>query len=165
MDRKGEAMSYVRMGTEGSDVYVYASYDAIHCEWCQLTSPCNSWQTESMSAMLEHLQKHRDVGHCVPQFAIDTITSDRDTYGDNVAELNRRWDRSLGLVPYMTLCDACYEPYVGKHHEELTIGIGSAICERCGKEASQRAGTCAGAVHTPRRTDIERIDKENPCQS
>jgi hypothetical protein len=71
-------MSYCRFGHD-SDVFVYASGDNVFtCCVCKLArDDMGEWE-HGGEAILEHLEKHRQAGHKVPQYAIDILRAELD---------------------------------------------------------------------------------------
>lgn len=76
-------MSYVRFGSEGSDVYVYLDVSGYLC--CCACHLGDHWEHRSTDAMIAHLQEHRDAGHCVPQFCIDRLLADKNETDEWIA--------------------------------------------------------------------------------
>lgn len=70
-------MSYVRWGTDNSDVYLYESADGCVCCGCSidLADPIG-YTTRNLDDMLAHLRLHRKVGHVVPDW-VDTALRER----------------------------------------------------------------------------------------
>ena len=98
-------MSYARFGSDGSDVYVYASSRGIECCGCCLiprhwvddpASPIGGYlrkddptQTETYSsnaAAIAHMEAHRAAGHVVPEQVFERL---RDP--DDVAQNEAMW--------------------------------------------------------------------------
>ena len=69
-------MSYCRVSTD-SDVYVfYNTGDFYECCGCRFGGPSPMLRTAT--EMLEHLRKHQEAGHKVPQYAIDGLKEDAE---------------------------------------------------------------------------------------
>lgn len=80
-------MSYARFGSQGSDVYVYAGSRGFVCCWCWLNKPPKTNPESVFGAdtlcdteqeMIDHLRKHREAGHTVPNRAIERLESERE---------------------------------------------------------------------------------------
>lgn len=73
-------MSYARFGWDGSDVYVIhaGDLDALEC-YC-----ADRFVTPLRSEMVSHLMAHRERGDCVPQEAMDELTTEIEHDGDSV---------------------------------------------------------------------------------
>lgn len=72
-------MSYARFGWEGSDVYVYEHFAGfIECCGCWF----QDWDGEDFPQLktareaLEHLEKHVEAGHCVPDKTFERIRAE-----------------------------------------------------------------------------------------
>lgn len=65
-------MSYARKGLDGSDVYVYPTGGPIVCHECPFSG--DNHEELSPAGMLDHMRRHREAGHTVPQAAIDRLT-------------------------------------------------------------------------------------------
>ncbi len=61
-------MSYVRMGENDSDVYVYMSTAGLIC--------CGGRPMTSTAAMVAHLEAHIADGHAVPDYVIPALLAD-----------------------------------------------------------------------------------------
>ena len=72
-------MSYVRFGTDGSNVYVYGGEHSIVCSCCGLDGPSDHF---SYTSIIKHLRKHQEYGHCVPDFVFKKLERDKKLYGD-----------------------------------------------------------------------------------
>jgi len=73
-------MSYVRLGENGSDVYVYDSaLGGFECCACKLDATV-AFLTRS--GMIAHLQEHIAAGHVVPAYAIERLQEEIETEGD-----------------------------------------------------------------------------------
>lgn len=70
-------MSYARWGNNSS-VYVYAHCGGgIECCGCWLeTKPYTSLRFYTSGEMIEHLNKHKSVGHKVPDYCYEGILED-----------------------------------------------------------------------------------------
>lgn len=79
-------MAYARWGCDGSDVYVFASVGGgVVCCCCDLDAKAGF---RTNAEMIEHLLKHREAGHTVPEYAIERLRSEPDNTEeepDNVA--------------------------------------------------------------------------------
>lgn len=88
-------MSYVRFGE--ADVYVFTSREGIECCGCWLQkskwvsvpdSPLGGWFEpvgeiiphlfRSNQQMIEHLEKHKELGHHVPDFVFERLRDPED---------------------------------------------------------------------------------------
>lgn len=70
-------MSYVRLGEEGSDVYVFLScYGRLECCGCCLFGITAF--TTTTAAMFEHLREHRRAGHVVPDSTFERLDADAE---------------------------------------------------------------------------------------
>lgn len=69
-------MSYVRWGSDGSDVYVYLGGQLVCCG-CALEARDGSASFATTDAMIEHLRAHVAAGHCVPDHVIPDLEADR----------------------------------------------------------------------------------------
>jgi hypothetical protein len=59
-------VSFVRVGEDGSDVYIYAdSRGYVTCCWCPLDADP---RTTDRDVMLAHVADHRQAGHHVPDW-------------------------------------------------------------------------------------------------
>lgn len=66
-------MSYVRFGVANSDVYVYGSTDHKSvCCMCTLRGGDDA-VLDTRDEMLNHLERHLDIGDTVPQFVFDEL--------------------------------------------------------------------------------------------
>jgi hypothetical protein len=66
-------MSYLRLGENSSQVYVYMDTDGyLACHWCRLlyerSGSDGQFRAYSTQEMIGHLEEHRAAGHCVPGF-------------------------------------------------------------------------------------------------
>jgi len=64
-------MSYVRMGEDGSDVYVYMTTAGLIC--------CGGRAMTSTAAMVDHLRGHIADGDCVPPDVIPALEADDES--------------------------------------------------------------------------------------
>jgi hypothetical protein len=90
-------MSFVRLGTDGSEVYIYDDVDdGPVCRWCAFTERLPDytpdeidpeiWRrrwapdfaTRDLDEMLAHVAKHRDAGHVVPDWVEDVLREEWD---------------------------------------------------------------------------------------
>jgi hypothetical protein len=82
-------VSYARFGWDGSDVYVYLDVaGSICCCACRLNEP-EQWKDGdplfppseyllSTDDAIEHLRRHTEAGHTVPDTAVPNLIADRD---------------------------------------------------------------------------------------
>jgi hypothetical protein len=76
-------MSYIRFGTDGSDVYVYHATDGVLvCSGCPFRVPVG-WFAKR-SEMINHLLEHQHAGHCVPAWVIENLFEEIKEMGDDV---------------------------------------------------------------------------------
>jgi len=73
-------MAYARFGPD-SDVYVFESAHSIYCQRCR-SNNCRDVVAQTRSEMLAHMQKHRDAGDKVPDYAFDNLRADQVSEGD-----------------------------------------------------------------------------------
>ncbi len=64
-------MSYARLGPD-SDVYIVSTGDTVTCTWCKLHGDFEADRV----AMLEHLKRHVEAGHKVPDYALDRLRTE-----------------------------------------------------------------------------------------
>lgn len=65
-------MSLVRMGMEGSQLYLYEDNEKrLHCCMCRLGPP--DFSSATGPEMLEHIKKHREAGHRAPEWLEETL--------------------------------------------------------------------------------------------
>lgn len=64
-------MSIVRMGEDGSEVYLYHTDEGVRCHWCHLG---NDTTLFSDTDVISHLRDHEAAGHHVPAWVVDSIT-------------------------------------------------------------------------------------------
>lgn len=73
-------MSFVRFGTDGSQVYIYDDvYQGLRCCGCALhPDPWGSFAfgDDGHAELLAHLAEHRSAGHVVPDWVDDEIRAD-----------------------------------------------------------------------------------------
>lgn len=68
-------MSYCRWSGDSS-VYVFCAVQGhLECCGCILN---DKWEHYSTDDMLAHLEKHREAGHSVPDYAIERLKEERD---------------------------------------------------------------------------------------
>jgi hypothetical protein len=67
-------VSYVRFGSDGSDVYVYLSDRGLECCGCSLSE--RSVVTRDTGEMVAHLAAHAAAGHTVPEYAVPELRAD-----------------------------------------------------------------------------------------
>lgn len=78
-------MSYCRFGWDGSDVYVYDDTSGgTTCCACLLSHSRINLATHA--DMIAHLERHREAGHEVPQYAIDDLRESQDNEADGAAK-------------------------------------------------------------------------------
>lgn len=66
------------------DVYMFESIDkVVECCYCKLAE-VNDPTFKKRSGALAHLQRHKEAGHKVPQYAFDRLKKDMSTDGDEV---------------------------------------------------------------------------------
>lgn len=88
-------MSYARLGSEGSDVYVFEHvHGYLTCCGCSITTGQDP-RFDNLVSLFEHLDEHRSVGHVVPDSVEVDVLADRDegafsewdeTDGDELAD-------------------------------------------------------------------------------
>lgn len=122
-------MSYVRFGADGSDVYVYADVNGyLNCCGCPMLENFESSSFNTTEEMLAHLQKHKDVGHHVPDFCIEGLKKD--------AVENDAWIAKV-QAGQCTGCDGTgecrdYQPHdPRKPLQDCAFCKGSKLCYRC----------------------------------
>lgn len=76
-------MSYVRFGSDGSDVYVFDHVAGhIECCYCSLLPRDNGergfFECNTSEEMIAHLNEHIQAGHCVPDWVIEFVTKGRN---------------------------------------------------------------------------------------
>jgi hypothetical protein len=85
-------MSYCRFGWDRSNVYVYASDEALHCCGCALKIPArDKWgdfNTRAFSEMIAHLEAHQAAGHNVPQYAFDRLRHEMKLFDDDMHKID-----------------------------------------------------------------------------
>lgn len=85
-------MAYARWGCDGSDVYVFMDVTGgFTCCCCELVGE-NRSNFATKGEMVEHLLKHREAGHVVPEYAIESIrneTEDADVKPEELLGENR----------------------------------------------------------------------------
>jgi hypothetical protein len=62
---------------DGSDVYVWGSFDCLNCN-----STEGFFKTGSYTEMISHLKRLLNNGLCVPEDAIECLSSERSENGD-----------------------------------------------------------------------------------
>ena len=69
-------MSYVRWGQDGSDVYIFDHVNyGLFCDACPIR-PHRSMAgfiAGNNALMLAHIERHRDLGHHVPEYVSDRL--------------------------------------------------------------------------------------------
>lgn len=77
-------MSYVRLGVDGSQVYIFehvAGY--VECCFCAFSgSGGDDFHTTVLDEMLAHVAEHRAAGHTVPEWVDRELSEDWPVYGD-----------------------------------------------------------------------------------
>ena len=76
-------MSYIRWGSEGSDVYVFDG-GLLTCCRCELRESGDNFTTDSHRMMLAHLGEHRTAGHVVPAAAFERLEQELSQLGDDL---------------------------------------------------------------------------------
>ena len=66
-------MSYARFSW--CDVYVFVSVEG-HLDCCGCSLPPGWFEADTTAEMLDHLQKHREAGHDVPDEVFDALRAD-----------------------------------------------------------------------------------------
>lgn len=66
-------MSYCRFWWDDSDVYVYESDRGIECCGCKLPEYARGYTADDPEEMIAHLLLHRERGHTVPEYALETL--------------------------------------------------------------------------------------------
>ena len=93
-------MSYSRL-SDDCDVYIFLSNykskehggDRLACCGCALEDRCTYFRYGT--DMLEHLQKHIDAGHKVPDYVIESIQHDIDRWGNDALVWGARFKETL----------------------------------------------------------------------
>lgn len=67
-------MSYVRFGSDGSDVYVYLSDRGLECCGCRLVE--RGFTAASTEEMVTHLAEHTAAGDGVPDYVVPDLRAD-----------------------------------------------------------------------------------------
>lgn len=72
-------MAYCRW-SEKSDVYMIGLDTGIYCNCCELDGPhLFATKTEAIA----HLLRHKELGHKVPDTAIEGLEEEREMFGDH----------------------------------------------------------------------------------
>ena len=91
-------MSYARFGWDGSDVYVFVSVGGwIECCACWLIEeedeylrengqPFGFFHAYSTQEMVDHLNKHKEAGHCVPEYVFDRLWEEHEENMEYIAK-------------------------------------------------------------------------------
>jgi hypothetical protein len=72
-------MSYVRWGSDGSNVYMIA--DCSGGWWC-VGCDMEGKRSATRTGMLKHLQAHRDAGDIVPEYVFDRLKHELQEDGE-----------------------------------------------------------------------------------
>jgi hypothetical protein len=80
-------VSYARFGWDNSDVYVFLSVGGhLECCGCVLAEYRTSPRFTTTAEMIQHLDKHRETGHTVPDDCYERLLAE--------AEANDEWIRT-----------------------------------------------------------------------
>lgn len=81
-------MSYARFGWEGSDVYVFLNvHGYFECCGCWMEPPPEtnpesgfgmSFTCKDTQGMIDHLRKHEEEGHTVPDYTFERLEAERE---------------------------------------------------------------------------------------
>ncbi len=83
-------MSRARFNCAGSDVYVFDNTDGqIECCSCYLDGRPRNFTSTTRSGMIAHLEAHRAIGQCVPDYVTDHLREEIVVVGDDAA--TDRW--------------------------------------------------------------------------
>jgi hypothetical protein len=73
-------VAYVRMGVDGSNVYLIDTDSGVTCWWCCFTpgtEPHSSYfASRDLGEILAHLDAHRSAGHVVPAWVDDDLRAE-----------------------------------------------------------------------------------------
>lgn len=128
-------MSYCRLTTEGSTLYLYPSRNGLVCCGCSLTDGASRFETAP--EFIEHLQKHLDAGDKIPAGGLVQIGMDWERWGDDPSEWYplrggeaKALRDALNRSPFdISPCMTCNEPTV-------CLPDGLPICYECGLKES-----------------------------
>lgn len=81
-------MSYARFGWDGSDVYVFVSVGGwIECCACILhEEDWASFQAKETQEMVDHLKKHQESGHHVPESVFERLWEEHEENMEYIAK-------------------------------------------------------------------------------
>lgn len=82
-------MSYIRFGVD-SDIYIFDHVNGmVSCCGCFLNRPAgetkgfgNSFYTDTLAEMIEHVKEHIAAGHDVPDYVIPLLEEEIEMEGD-----------------------------------------------------------------------------------